>query len=150
MGHSKKKSKQKGLRIWNYQGYWRKSMAFGKSRGQLKEFLTLEFPRGTTRFWRYLIWKIDFSRISKNKVTNLEAPGFSSVTPCFDFFGNNPILVTPGGTIWSLKLKVKTTEVSICGITNTNIKQKKQEYLLNKYFLTCLTGREKSWRIITK
>ena len=28
------------------------------------------------------------------------------------------------GTILSLKLKTKTTEVSICRITNTNIKQK--------------------------
>ena len=47
-----------------------------------------------------------------------------------DFLGNfrnsiylEIILVTQV-TIWSPKLKIKATEVLICGITNINIKQK--------------------------
>ena len=39
------------------------------------------------------------------------------------------ILVTPG-IIWNLNLKTKTTEVSICGVTNTSIKKGRRHQLL--------------------
>ena len=57
-------------------------------------FLTLEFPRSVTQFYRISKGKESFvlSRISKGKVTNLKDPGFFFLKyvlnpPCLDFSG---------------------------------------------------------------
>ena len=63
-------------------------------------FLVLEFPSVVvhTILWNFLRWSFVFSRISKDKVTNLKIPGifwkkYVSTTPVWIFFWNSPIIL---------------------------------------------------------
>ena len=63
-------------------------------------FLTLEFPRGATQFYRISKGKerFVFPRLSKCKVTNLKDPGFFIKKVCpqspFGFFWNSPTKIS--------------------------------------------------------
>ena len=113
LGYSRNNPKRgEGLRTWNFQGHWRKSMwkFLGSNKkevefpGVLKnhvEFpwvfvLTLEFFQGYlvtnvthTNLQNSQLWKLVFPRISKGKMTNLKIPGVSEVhahlPPCLFF-----------------------------------------------------------------
>ena len=105
MGYSRKKSKYGlGIRKWNFQGYWRKSMwkfqrsikkevgfpgVFKKNSGNFHGswFLTLKFPRSVTQFCRifrdeslfypeFLRVKSQISNFGKNSIINIH------LSPC--------------------------------------------------------------------
>ena len=113
VGYSRKNPKNEDMEfpgvlksIWKFQGSSKKECNFhlikkqscGISHGSW--FLVLEFPSVVvhTILWNFLRWSFVFSRISKDKVTNLKIPGSFwkkcvSTTPVWIFFWNSSIML---------------------------------------------------------
>ena len=90
--------------LWKFQESSKKEYNFHLIKNNHVEFpwvllFGLGIPKGcSTILWNFLRWSFVFSRISKDKVTNLKIPGifwkkYVSTTPVWIFFWNSPIIL---------------------------------------------------------
>ena len=125
VGYSRKNPKNEDMefpgvlkRIWKFQRSSKKECNFhlikkqscGISHGSW--FLVLEFPSVVvhTILWNFLRWSFVFSRISKDKVTNLKIPGFFGKRilqpPVWIFYWNSPIILAK---VWATRTQKEST-----------------------------------------